>query len=191
MGGVWERQIRSVRKVLSPMLREHGDRLDDESLRTLMCEIEAVINSRPLTFVSNDPNDDAPLTPNHILHMKPVMLPPPGNFQKEDVYLRRRWRRVQYLTNLFWSRWRREYLVTLQERQKWNNPKRNVQVGDVVLVKDDNVPRFSWPLGRVINTEPDKKGFVRSTTVRTRGTELRRPVDRLVLLVPVEEQSHD
>ena len=159
-------------------------RLDDESFRTLLCEVKCIINSRPLTFVSNDPNDLDPLTPAHLLTMKTsVILPPPGNFQRTDVYMHRHWRRVQYLANLFWSRWKREYHLTLQKRQKWNRPVRNVAVGDVVLLKDDHSPRNVWPMGRVIETEQDSKGLVRSILLKTQTTELRRPVDKVVLLL--------
>ena len=115
MGGAWERLIRSVRSILTTLMREHGRNLDDESFRTLMAEVECIINSRSLTTPSSDPGDLDPLTPNHILTMKSkVILPPPGNFQKEDVYLRKRWKRFQYLANVFWSRWRREYVQCLQ-----------------------------------------------------------------------------
>ena len=189
MGGIWERQIRTTRKVLTVLLHEHGSRLDDESFRTLLCEVEAIINSRPLTFASSDPDDFNPLTPNNLLTMKTsVVLPPPGVFQRADVYLKRRWRRVQYLANLFWTRWKREYLLTLQQRSKWNSPKRNLAVGDVILVKDDTCPRNVWPMGRVIRTEPDKNGLVRTVHLKTQTSELRRPVDKVVLLLAKEEQ---
>ena len=123
MGGVWEQQIRTTRKVLAGLMEEFGHCLDEESFRTLMCEVEAIINSRPLTTVSGEPDDLEPLTPNHILTTKStVILPPPGKFQKNDVYMRRRWRRVQHLANLFWSRWKKEYLVVMQERSKWQHP---------------------------------------------------------------------
>lgn len=190
MGGVWERQIRTTRKVLTVLLHEYGTRLDDESSRTLLCDVEAIINSRPLTFASSDPEYLNPLSPSNLLTMKTsVILPPPGVFQRTDVYMRKRWRRVQYLANLFWTRWKREYLLTLQQRSKWNSPKRNVAVGDIVLVKDDSSPRNTWPLGRVIKTEPDKNGFVRSVQLKTQTSELRRPVDKVVLLLANEEQS--
>ena len=123
-GGVWERQIRTVRKVLTQLSHEFGEQLNEESFRTLMCEVEAIVNSRPLTMVSTDPNDMNALTPSHLLTMKSnVILPPPGIFQRADVYMRKRWRRVQYLANLFWTRWKREYFFTLQTSQKWNQPK--------------------------------------------------------------------
>ncbi|XP_068209228.1 uncharacterized protein [Palaemon carinicauda] len=126
-GGVWERQIRTVRKVLTPLFKEHAGRLDDESYRTLLTEVEAIVNDRPLTTVSDSPDDLQPLSPAQLLTQKSsVVMPPPGVFQKGDMYLRQRWRYVQFLANLFWTRWRREYLSTLQERQKWNKEKRHL-----------------------------------------------------------------
>ncbi|XP_028408116.1 uncharacterized protein LOC114530710 [Dendronephthya gigantea] len=189
MGGVWERQIKSIRKILAGLLYEHGSRLDEESFRTLLCEVEAVINSRPLTMISSDPTDLHPLTPNHILTTKSsIILPPPGNFQRNDIYLHRRWRRVQYLVNLFWTRWKREYLLTLQARSKWQQPKRNLTPGDIVILKEENTPRNVWPLGLVVDTQPDSKGFVRTVIVRTKDAEYRRPITKIVLLLAKEEQ---
>ena len=188
MGGVWERQIRTIRNVLSSLLQNYGGRLDDEAFRTLMCEVESIVNSRPLTFPSDDPNDLEALTPNHILTMKPVLLPPPGHFQSSDVYIRKRWRRIQYLANLFWSRWKREYLLTLQQRPKWNSSEHNLNIGDIVLLKEDNAPRFQWHMGRVLSTVSDNKGHVRSVKVKTQNSEYVRPIHKLVLVLPIEEQ---
>ncbi|XP_068218281.1 uncharacterized protein [Palaemon carinicauda] len=189
MGGVWERQIRTVRKVLTPLFKEHAGRLDDESYRTLLTEVEATVNDRPLTTVSDSPDDLQPLSPAQLLTQKSsVVMPPPGVFQKGDMYLRQRWRYVQFLANLFWTRWRREYLSTLQERQKWNKEKRHLQVGDIVLVKDDNQLRSNWMMGRVISTGKDRTGFVRSVVLKTQTSELHRPIQKLVLLLAVEEQ---
>ena len=110
MGGVWERQIRTVRSILSSLLSNNGTQLDDESLRTLMCEAEAIVNSRPLTTNHlSDPDSPEALTPNHLLTMKSkVLLSPPGKFEPADMYARKRWRRVQHLANEFWTRWRKE-----------------------------------------------------------------------------------
>ena len=120
MGGVWERQVRTVRSILINLLEQNGTQLDDESLRTLLCETAAIVNSRPLTTDNlNDPTSLEPLTPNHLITMKSkVILAPPGDFQRTDIYSRKRWKRVQYLAHVFWSRWRSEYLSSLQMRQK-------------------------------------------------------------------------
>ncbi|XP_068246868.1 uncharacterized protein [Palaemon carinicauda] len=183
MGGCCERQIRTVRKVLSALVKEFGERLNDESLRTLLCEVESIVNSRPLTTVSDSVDDLEPLTPNHLLIPKSYVIPPPGLFQKDDVYMRRRWRCVQYLTNLFWLRFGKEYLSTLQTRQKWNEPRRNLIVGDVVLVKIDIEPRNHWPMGRVIEVYTDDKGTIRSAKIKTLSSIIVRPIQKLVLLV--------
>ena len=168
MGGVWERQIRSVRSILSSLMKTHGHVLDDESLRTLLTEAEAILNSRPLTVDGlSDPDANNPLTPNHLLTGKTeVTLGPPGVFQKEDLYCRKRWRRVQHIANEFWTRWRREFLLTLQSRVKWDSPKRNFATGDVVILKDEDVRRNQWSLAIVVNVFPDADGVVRSVTVR-------------------------
>ena len=192
MGGAWERQIKSTREILTGLMDEYGHCLNEESFQTLMCEVEAIINSRPLTTVSGEPDDLEPLTPNHILTTKStVVLPPPGNFQKNDVYMRRRWRRVQYLANLFWSRWKKEYLVVMQERSKWQHPQRNLVQGDIVMLRDENAPRNVWPLALVDQVQPDSQGLVRSVVVRTRGATLRRPINKLILILPKEEQEGD
>ena len=181
MGGSWERLIRSVRKILNGLISEHGSRLDIESFHTLLCEVEAIMNSRPLTCINDELE---PLAPSNILTGRTkVAVPPPGNFVKDDLYLKRRWRRVQYLTNVFWSRWRNEYLLLQQKRQKWTMPSRNLQINDIVLLKDESMERNHWPLGRVIELEKDSQEFVRAVKVKTQQSVLRRPVSKLVLLL--------
>ena len=116
MGGVWERVIRSVKRVLNALLRSQT--MDDEGLQTLMCEVEAILNGRPLTKVSDDPYDLNALTPNHLLLLRSTASFPPGIFSSADNYSRRRWKQVQYMTDIFWKRCTREYLPSLQVRQK-------------------------------------------------------------------------
>ena len=151
MGGVWERPIRTARAVFSSILASHGHSLDDELLRTVMVETEAIINGQPLTYTSmSDTNTVEPLTPQQLLTLKSkVVCSLPGRFVKEDLYARHRWRRVQFLANLFWTRWRREFLPSLQERRRWQATEPNVRDGDVVIVVDDAAPRGRWPMGRV------------------------------------------
>jgi hypothetical protein len=196
-GGIWERQIRTIRSILDSTLSMCPGRLDDGSLRTFLYEAMSIVNSRPLSVSSlNDPTQE-PLTPNHLLQMKPTQaLPPPGKFVKEDMYLTKRWRRVQYLAEVFWGGWRKEYLLSLNERQKWCSPRRNITVGDVVLVKDETAPRMSWPLAIVSEVESGDDGLVRRARVAV-GTRklnkhgrregqlsiLERPIQKLVLLL--------
>ena len=187
-GSVWERCIRSVRRILRALLQEQTT--DDEGLSTLMCEVESILNSRPLTVFSDDPRDSEPLTPNHLLLLKSDSPMPPGTFQRDDLFSRRRWRQIQYLADIFWKRWSREYLPLLQSRQKWLHPRRNLTVGDVVLVAAENTNRNYWPLGRIQQVFPDKKGFVRKVRVKVKSAVLERPVDKLVLLVEKEESKH-
>ncbi len=184
MGGVWERMIRSARAALSSILISHPGTLDDELLHTFMIEAEAIVNSRPLTYVDmNDPHNSEPLTPAQILTLKnKVVMPPPGEFVKQDLFCRKRWRKVQYLADQFWQRWLREFLPTLQERQKWHRKEDNLKVNDIVLVIDELSPRSQWPKGKVLETFESSDDLVRKVRVKTQEAILERPVHKLVFL---------
>ena len=192
------RQIRTVRSVLNSTLSLSPGNLDDASLRAFFYEAMTIVNSRPLTVENlNDPNSLEPLTPNQLLTMKSTpALPPPGKFIREDMYARKRWRHVQYLAEQFWSRWRKEYLSNIAIRQRWHTPKRNLQKGDVVMMKNDDLPRNEWRLGRVSETTVDRDGLVRRVKIclgdrklgkkgerLTKQSVLERPVQKLVLLL--------
>ena len=165
MGGAWERIIRSIRKILRALL---GQQLvTDEMLQTLTAEIAGILNSRPLTPVSSDPEDLEPLTPNHLLLLRSNPSLPVGSFGREDCYSKRRWRQVQYISDVFWKRWLKEYLPTLQKRAKWMKPRRSLEIGDLVLIADENVHRGKWPLGKVVDVFRGKDGYVRSAKVQT------------------------
>lgn len=195
MGGVWERHIRTVRQVLAGILMDHGSQLDDEALRTLMTEVENIVNSRPLSAENlADPDALAPITPNHLLTLKSqVILPPPGKFSPPDLYSRKRWRRVQFLAEQFWKRWQREYNASQTPRQKWNNASRNFEVGDIVLLRDETIPRNQWPLAKVTQVYPSDDQLIRKVELLlTRGGErkrLQRPVDKIILLYARNEEQ--
>ena len=180
MGGIWERMIRTTRKILKILTNEQL--VNDETLLTLMAEAEKIINDRPLTPPSSDPMDLEPLTPSKLLLLKPNLCLPPGVFDKRDQYVRRWYKQAQYLADIFWNRWLREYLPTLQARQKWTTHKRNLKAGDLVLIVDERVPRGMWPLGQVIKTIADKDGDVRSAEVKTAEGYKYRPVTKLCFL---------
>ena len=179
-GGVWERLIRIIKKILYSITKEQT--LDDESLQTALCEVEAIMNDRPITILSEDAKDPEPLTPNHLLQMKRMPTLPPGLFDKGDLFARRRWKQIQYIADLFWKRWTREYLPLLQERQKWNEVKRNLKCGDIMLIIDESSPRNSWPMGRITEIFPDKQGHVRRVKIKTQNGTLERPITKLCLL---------
>lgn len=190
MGGAWERQIRTVKNVLSALVKECPRRLDEEMLRTFFAEAEAIVNSRPLTLENlNDP-DSSPLTPNQLLTMKSKLVsPPPGVFQKSDVYCRKRWRVTQHLANSFWSRWRKEYLQLLQPRQKWTEEKKNLQIDDVVLIKEEGSGRGHWPMARVTEVHRSDDGMVRSVSLQVKKSVLKRPVHKTILLVSAKREE--
>ena len=180
-GGVWERCIRTVRKVTKAVLNKQP--LDEEGLATILWEIEAIINGRPLTKVSDDPRDPEALILNHLLLLCSGPAPLPGIFPKEDCYSRRTWWHVSFLADIFWWRWTREYLPSLQQRKKSSHISRKFAVGDVVLTLDENTPRSSWPLGRILEIFPNQSdGLLRSVKLRTKSSALVRHIGKIVLL---------
>ena len=162
------RNVPKVTVVLCP------GRLDDSSLRTLFYEDMAIVNARPLTVSDiNDPTAMEPLTPNHISTMKPTIpLPPPGKFITEDMYLRKRWRRMQYLSEQFWSCWKQEYVRNITQRQKWHTPRRNIMVGDIVLIADQDMARNQWSMGRVFEVSKGTDGLVRRIKLHFRSRKI-------------------
>ena len=128
----------------------------------------------------NDPNDGPPLTPaSFLLGHNEVDLAPTCD---ESNYLKRRWQRLEQLNKEFWRRWIREYLPSLQARQKWTQPSQNIREGEAVLLVDAALPRGSWPLGRVTTTFPGPDGLVRVAEVKTSKGVYRRPVTKIVKL---------
>ena len=181
MGGVWERQIRTVRNVLKGLLLKHGARFDTSSLRTILYEVMAIVNSRPLGPVTEE---NIPLTPNALLTMKSeIALPPPGEFSESDVYARKRWRQVQYIANEFWHRWRTEYLSTLQQRQKWVTKTRNINVGDIVLVNESDTVRNEWKLAKVTECNKSADDLVRSVKLLLANPDYPKNSKKLTYLV--------
>ena len=186
-GGAWERMIGIIRHVMLATVKDQ--RFTEESLSTLMCEIESLINDRPLTSVSSDVRDEEPLTPNHLLVLRSGDTASLGVFVPQDRYVKQRWRQVQYLSDVFWKRFLREYLPELQRRQKWLIPRRNIKVGDIILLMESNVSRGSWPLGRIVKVYQGEDGLVRSADVKTRHGELQRPVTKMCLLEAAVDDS--
>lgn len=186
MGGSWERLIGVARRILDSMLREQCTRLTHDALCTLMAEVTAIINARPLIPVSNDPENPFILSPSMLLTQKVGVPPPPGDFTDKDL-LTKQWRQVQALANNFWNRWSREYLPTLQHRRKWTKSHRNLQEGDIVLLRDSQVARNYWPMAMITKTVPGGDGRVRKvelkTTAQGHSKTFFRPVSEVALLL--------
>ncbi|XP_042150458.1 uncharacterized protein LOC121838334 [Ixodes scapularis] len=191
-GGAWERMIGIARRILDSMLLEHGpSRLSHEVLVTFLAEVSAIINARPLVPVSMDPECWDILSPSTLLTQKVGGdTLPPSEFNVKDLY-RSQWRQVQWLADSFWHRWRREFLTTLQSRRKWQDSRRDLKEGDIVLLRDKQVHRNEWPMGVIVNTFPSADGKVRKVEIKTatRGElkTFRRPVTETVLLISKED----
>ncbi|XP_068120871.1 uncharacterized protein [Hyperolius riggenbachi] len=192
MGGAWERMIGIARRILDSIFLQAGTaRLTHESLVTFMAEVTAIINARPLTPVLSDPEEPFLLTPATLLTQKTGKVsPPPGEFSTKDMY-KRQWKQVQCLADTFWDRWKKQYISTLQPRNKWQTARPNLKPGDVVLLKDCQLQRNEWPLGLVTKTFPSEDGNVRKVEVkvcRQQETKLfLRPVCELILLLSPTE----
>ncbi|CAG7709918.1 unnamed protein product, partial [Allacma fusca] len=180
MGGCWERMVRSVKVALAATIKT--DTIHEDTLSTLMVEAESLVNSRPLTHVSVDPCDPECLTPKHFIQKSGMLEGPLGKFMDNDLHLRKQWRRVQRYTDIFWTRWVKEYLPTLTRRVKWHTEGRQIQVGDIVVIADKDGPRNTWPMGRILNTYPGKDGRVRVADVKTRDGVFKRPATKICIL---------
>ena len=147
--------------------------------------------------VSTDPKDPIPLSPAMLLTLKDAPHPAPlETYSAEDLfsYGAKRWRRIQFIANTFWLRWRTYYLSDLQERTKWIRRKRNVQVGDIVLLSNKNEKRNSWPLAMVKEVKTSSDGLVRSATLEIMSDDTRkrfqRPITDLIILIPSQKSDN-
>ena len=182
-GGLWERMVKSVKRAMRAVLMPQQVVLTDEVLRTVLVETDALLNSRPLTSVSDDPRDLEAITPNHFLIGRACPNLPPDIFHDSDINSRKRWRQSQILVDHVWKRWSREYLPTLNERKRWwASQGQQIKLGDLVLMIDHGLPRGSWPMGRVERLYPGADGVVRVVEIRTKHGVYKRPVVKLVSL---------
>ena len=185
MGGVWERMVRSVKTTMKVIINDQA--VSDYVLLTIFTEIEALVNSRPLTHVSDDINDLESLTPSHFLIGRPNKNLQPCLVYDKEVTFKQRWRQVQAITNQFWGRWIREYLPTLTTRNKWYLTTNKPAIGDLVLLIDEQPTRGKWPLARITKLKTSNDGITRSVEIRTAGGNYVRPIRKLA---PLELSEH-
>ncbi|XP_055922260.1 uncharacterized protein LOC129953275 [Eupeodes corollae] len=176
MGGAWERLVRSIKTILYSMAPRN---FNDETLRCALWEVEFLINSRPLTFVSLESCDDEAITPNHLLLGSTTGYKP---ICENDIDLRQRWHQTQVFADRFWQRWVKDYTPMLARRGKWFEKQPPLAPGDVVVIVDENLPRNSWPKGIIESVVTAKDGQVRRAMVKTQTGMLERPTSKIAVL---------
>ncbi|XP_076686036.1 uncharacterized protein LOC143378082 [Andrena cerasifolii] len=186
-GGLWEAAVKSFKHHLN---RTVGDTLFTyEELNTYVIEIEAILNSRPLTPLSTDPNDLTALTPAHYLIGETFTSLPESDLTSVAVNRLSVWQHIQRVKQHFWSRWCKEYLNELNLRSKWrNNPKAYLKVGTLVLLKEENLPPMRWCLGRILEVYPGNDNIIRVVTVKTIHGTYKRSVKNICPL-PIDQSS--
>lgn len=188
VGGLWEAAVKSTKFHLKRVIGEAS--LNFEEMYTILVQIESCLNSRPLTPLSTDVNDYAPLTPSHFLIGDSLASCPEAEFLEIKISRLSRYQRLQQLYQQFWDRWSKEYLTSLQTRSKWKKDIQNsLKTGTLVVLVENNLPPLRWPMARVIELHPGKDNVVRVVSVRmANGAVLRRSVAKICVL-PVDTES--
>ena len=181
-GGIWERSIRSLKQHLKRVIGEQA--LTFEEYSTILAQIEASLNSRPLCPISEDIDDIDFLTPAHFLTTRAGLT---VIDTAQDA--RTRWHLVNKTFQDIWKRWKAEYLSQLSIRSKWSKPQKNIEIGDMVTIHDDNLPPGRWPVGRVVEVHPGKDGAVRVVTLKTKNGFIKRPIIKLSILPIAENEA--
>lgn len=179
-GGLWESSIKLLKRLIKNMVGEVE--LTQDELLTAAKQAGAIVNSRPLSPMSSDPNDLQPLTPGHFLFCAPPATLVDAPIDLDNVNHVKLTHRLKFLSQRLWERFYREYLAILQTRSKWYVKSRNVKVGDLVLIKRDNTEPLKWPMGRVVEVKPDAEGDVRAIKVRTKDGEYDRGITQVAFL---------
>ncbi|KAH7941078.1 hypothetical protein HPB49_009842 [Dermacentor silvarum] len=189
VGGWWERLVRSVKPFLCEVLEK--SKLNSKETETVLLEVEAVINSRPLTYTYRDPREPSPLCPAHILVGSSFLASPERTNSDDEARsaqdTRRDLSKLRYrqkLVDHLWIRWKKEYLLQLRALHLCpSHPSSSLQVDDVVLIEKPNMSRGLWPLGRVVDVLPGQDGIIRACRVKAEdGKFIRRPVQKLYKL---------
>ncbi|XP_058974710.1 uncharacterized protein LOC131800872 [Musca domestica] len=185
---MWEAAVKSMKYHLKRIV---GDmKLTYEEISTVLAQIEAVLNSRPLHELDSSPEHIDTLTPGHFIIGRPL-LEAPARIEEGSLACVNRWKLLLRIKNHFWRKWKEEYLMTLQNRTKWRKKDRNLEVGQVVIIKNEETHPARWPLAKVTDVHPGKDGVVRVATVKTQDGELKRPINKLCPLEHVDNIQED
>ncbi len=176
-GGLFERGVRSVKGHLKRVVGDQ--KLTYEEFNTVLIQIEAILNSRPLIELSSDPNDLSVLTPGHFLTLEPLTALPDPDLSPLNINRLNRWQLLNRLHTDFWRRWSSEYLHSLMQRSKWNEPGSTPTLNDLVLIKDENSPPLKWKLARIVELIAGKDGVVRVANVKSTDGYYKRGLAKL------------
>ncbi|XP_055543329.1 uncharacterized protein LOC129728883 [Wyeomyia smithii] len=187
-GGLWEATVKSVKTHLKRVVG--NAKLTFEELATVLVEIEAILNSRPLFTTSRDPTDPQVITPAHYLIGRPLIAL--SEHSLEDIKVTRldRWQHLQLMREHFWRSWSRDYLSTLQPRKKNHRTMPNLRPGMIVLMQEKNLPPLCWKLGRITAVFPGEDGLVRAVNVFVDGATYRRPITKISVLPIDDNKAH-
>ncbi|XP_070075733.1 uncharacterized protein [Drosophila takahashii] len=188
MGGLWEAGVKSFKAHFYK--HTAGGKYTFEELATLLSKIEACLNSRPISPMSEDPTDLVALSPGHFLVGGPLLSVAEPEIKENPISILNRWRRLKALHQQFCLRWKEEYLKELHKRTKWQFPTRNIQTGDMVVLKEENLPPNEWRLGRIQLVCPGADGKTRVAEVLTARGIIRRPIAKMIRL-PMEASSSE
>lgn len=163
-----------------------------EEFSTLLCRIEACLNSRPIGPLTDIIDDYAPLTPGHFLIGSAITVNPEPSILSINENRLSRWQLIRQITERFWKIWQSDYVNTLQQRVKWKQVQPSVKVGTMVLIRNPLLPPCKWELGHVTHCYPGSDGHVHVVSVRTAQSEYKRPIVKLcVLPIDVEPPTKD
>ncbi|XP_045509320.1 uncharacterized protein LOC123704888 [Colias croceus] len=190
-GGLWEAAVKSIKFHLARIVGNAT--LTFEEMTTTLAQIEACLNSRPISQLTSDPQDPCPLTPGHFLVGEPLVLVPDDNYEKANVTNLKRWHLTQRMTQTFWRRWTEEYLTQLQQRYKWRCRIPEPNVGDLVLIKEDGLPPARWLYGVIVEKHPGHDGVTRVCSLKCKEGIPGSPVGTLTVplaRLPLAIHSH-
>ncbi|KAM3957794.1 uncharacterized protein ACR2FA_008514 [Aphomia sociella] len=187
-GGLWEAGVKSCKHHLRRVVG--GARLTYEEFSTILVQIEAILNSRPLTALSPDPNDLQTLTPAHFLIGRPLTAPANRDLMTTPIHRLQRYDVIERARQDFWKRWSKEYISELQSRSKWRTNKDDLQLDELVIVNECNLPPLKWKLGRIIRIFPGTDGISRVADILTTSGIIRRAFSKICPL-PIQPAEAD
>ncbi|XP_055526926.1 uncharacterized protein LOC129719558 [Wyeomyia smithii] len=185
-GGLWEAGVKSFKRHFRRIFGSTSYTIDE--LATAAAHIEGILNSRPLTPLTEHPEDLSVLTPGHLLIGEPMFSIPEPDVSDKPISNLSRFQESRRSVQNFWKCWSRDYISLLHQRSKWKTATKNIEPGTMVLLKQDNYPPFTWPLGRVVQTYAGSDGLVRVVLVRTGRGLFKRAVTEISVL-PIESET--